>query len=99
MLSVRGGESVPPVDLALARSSKKEAVGDIGEVDPVDSGSYPVDNVRSCSIPNHRMGVSTPVPVLRPTSRGTCTIRHYAPWVTASLAHAARLSTPSKPLR
>ena len=61
MLCVRGLESVPLVDLALARSSQKEAVGDIGEVDPVNSGWYPVDNVRSCSISNHCMGVSTPV--------------------------------------
>jgi hypothetical protein len=41
---------VPPVELALARSSQKEAVGDIGEVDSDDSRSYPVDNVTAESV-------------------------------------------------
>ena len=61
MLCVRGLESMPPVDLALARSSQKGGCRRHRRSDPDDSGWYPVDNVRSCSIPNHRMGVSTPV--------------------------------------
>ena len=50
MLWVRGLESVPPVDLAWRGHHKKEADGDIGEVDSDDSGSYPVDNVTAYSV-------------------------------------------------